>query len=181
MATARCTYIINRNMIVKRKKPRILIAGLGNLLLQDDGIGVHAVRELQKSPPRRTLVVEIGTWVLDSLHLLEWADRVLVIDAMQAGGPPGTLYLCGDGDVADPQMKASLHELSLISVLKFLPETERPEIRVLGVEPKKIDYGLELSHNLQACLPGLIRTVHQLIAQWQPGASEPSGAMLVHT
>jgi hydrogenase maturation protease len=166
--------IVGMNTSIKRKKPRILIAGLGNLLLRDDGVGVHAVRELRKSPPRKTLVVEIGTWVLDALHLLEWADRVLVIDAMQAGGAPGTIYLCRDRDVADPEAKASLHELSLISILKFLPELKRPEIRILGVEPATIDYGLDLSRTLQAGLPGILKTIRQLLAQWQNEASNPS-------
>lgn len=165
--TATCTPIMALTTVTRRKKPRILIAGLGNLLLQDDGVGVHAVRELQKDPPRRTLVAEIGTWVLDALHLLEWADRVLVIDAMQAGGPPGTLYLCGDADVADPRVKASLHELSLISVLKFIPAAKRPTIKVLGVEPATIDYGLELSAVLQAALPRVLQTVQQIVAAWR--------------
>ena len=65
-------------------KPRIIIAGLGNILLQDDGVGVHAVRELLKAPPKNAKPLEIGCAVFDALHYMERADRVLVIDAMQA-------------------------------------------------------------------------------------------------
>lgn len=150
----------------KQRKPRILIAGLGNLLLQDDGIGIHAVHELKKDPPPGVLVAEIGTAVLRGLHLYEWADRVLVIDAMEAGGIPGTMYLCGDRDVADPAIKASLHELSLLAALKFLSPQKRPEVVVLGVEPEIIDYGLHLSPTLGSSLPQLIKTVRDLAAGW---------------
>ena len=60
----------------KRIKPRILIVGIGNALLQDDGVGVHAVRELIKDPPSGVMCVEVGTAVLDALHLIEWADKI---------------------------------------------------------------------------------------------------------
>lgn len=72
----------------------LLIAGLGNVLLRDDGVGVHAVRELQRRPPAGATVVEIGTAVLHGLSFVEGAHRILLIDAMQAGQSPGTIYLC---------------------------------------------------------------------------------------
>jgi len=150
----------------KKRKPRILIAGLGNLLLQDDGIGIHAVRELQKDPPPGVLVVDIGTAVLTALHLYEWAERVLVIDAMEAGGAPGTMYLCRDRDVADPAIQASLHELSLLAALRFVSPQKRPEVIVLGVEPETIDYGLHLSPVLESSLPRLTKTVRDLVIGW---------------
>ena len=97
-----------------------MVAGLGNVLLKDDGVGVHAVRELKKVLPRRILAVEVGTAVLDALHLFEWADRIIGIDAMQAGGPPGSIYSFGVEDVDDPGVKASLHEMGLIAGLRFI-------------------------------------------------------------
>ena len=95
MNTINAAMTITKSMGPKRRPPRILIAGLGNCLLRDDGIGVHAIRSLQQNPPPGVVVAEVGTAVLDALHLLEWAEKILAIDAMQAGGNPGTLYAFG--------------------------------------------------------------------------------------
>jgi hydrogenase maturation protease len=154
-------------MGTKKRQPRVLIAGLGNLLLQDDGVGVHAVRDLQQDPPPGAVVAEVGTGVLGALHLLEWADKILAVDAMQAGGPPGTIYVFGAEDVARPGVQASLHELALISALRFLRRKKPPEIMILGVEPKTIDYGLELSPPVHAALPRLTGAVRKMVARWR--------------
>jgi hydrogenase maturation protease len=148
---------------------RLLVAGLGNLLLRDDGIGVHVVQDLQDDPPPGTLAVEIGTAVLDALHLLEAVEHVLAIDAMRAGGPPGTLYTCAIDDIA-PDHRTSLHELSLVSALRFLPEGRRPRVTVLGVEPEVIDYGMELSPALQQALPQVIAAARSLSARLVAGS-----------
>lgn len=147
----------------RKPTPRILIAGLGNLLLKDDGIGVHVVRAIMKDPPKEAKVAEVGTAVLDALHLFEWADTVIGIDAMQAGGPPGTVYAFGVGDVAESKIKASLHEVNLVAALRFLPEASRPEVTMIGVEPEIIDFGLELSPSVVATLPNTVQAVRKMV------------------
>ena len=149
-----------------RKRPRILIAGLGNSLLRDDGIGVHVVRELRKDFSVGRLAVEVGTAVLDALHLFEWADTILAIDAMQAGGSPGSIYSLGVNDIAEPGQYVSLHEISFLRALEFLPKGHTPRITILGVEPETIDYGLDLSPTLEASLPCLIEKVKNRVAYW---------------
>ena len=150
-----------------RRRPRILVAGLGNLLLKDDGVGVHAVRALQHGVPRGVRAVEVGTAVLDALHLVEWADRILAIDAMQAGGNPGTIYRFGVEDVADAAVRTSLHEVNLLAALRFLTRGHRPEIAVLGVEPETIEAGLDLSPSVQAALPRLVTAANDVVAGWR--------------
>lgn len=145
----------------------ILIAGLGNLLLRDDGVGVHAVRRLQSDPPPGALVVEVGCAILDALHLFEWADRVLAIDAMAAGGAPGTIYRFGPRDVADAGCRTSLHEMGLIGGLHLIPRETWPEISILGVEPAVIEYGLELSPAVEAALPRLIAEARAVVAVYR--------------
>jgi len=145
----------------------ILIVGLGNLLLQDDGVGVHAVRELQKLALPGVLAVEVGTAFLQALHLFENADQVLAIDAMEAGGAPGTIYSFGMADVADQGVKASLHELSLLAALRFLPPGKAPRVAVLGMEPETIAFGLELSPALQAALPHLVSAAADIVFRWK--------------
>jgi hydrogenase maturation protease len=151
----------------------VLVAGLGNLLLKDDGVGVHAARALQKDPPRGVCVVDVGTAVLDALHLFEWADRILAIDAMQAGGPPGALYRVGVDDVADRPLTASLHEMDLLGSLRLLAGGRRPEIAILGVEPEIIDAGMTLSPTVQAALPRVVAAAKSLVASWRADGRIP--------
>ncbi len=144
----------------KPRPARTLVAGLGNLLLKDDGVGVHAARELRKVLPQRIVVVEVGTAVLDALHLFEWADWIIGIDAMQGGGAPGTIYSFGVEDVEDRAVKTSLHEMGLVACLRFL-KGRHPEISMLAVEPQTIGFGLELSPPVEEALPKLIEAVRQ--------------------
>jgi hydrogenase maturation protease len=173
MTTINAAMTITTGMGAKRRPPRILIAGLGNYLLRDDGIGVHAVRALQQAPPPGVVVAEVGTAVLDALHLLEWAEKILAIDAMQAGGTPGTLYAFGVDAVAGPGVQASLHELNLLAALNFLPSQSAPEILIVGIEPETIDYGLDLSPAMAEALPGLTREVRKIVSGWRSGLRSP--------
>ena len=150
----------------KRRRPRILIAGLGNEILMDDGVGIHAVRALRDNLTKGVRAVEVGTSVLDALHLFEWADNVLAIDAVEAGRDTGTIYRFDVGDAEQTPVQASLHELSLVAALRFLPESARPQVTILGVEPETIDYGLELSPKVQASLAGLVRAARDIVAEW---------------
>ena len=154
------------NTSTKRRRLRILIAGLGNEILQDDGVGIHAVRELNKGLPRNVIAAEVGTSVLDALHLFEWADRVLAIDAVEAGGDPGSIYSFDVRDAQKPGIQASLHELSLVSALKFISEQSRPEVTILGVEPNVIDFGLDLSSAVEAALPQLVKAAREIVKRW---------------
>jgi hydrogenase maturation protease len=132
-------------------------------LLGDDGVGVHAARALTAEPDIRA--VEVGTALLDGLHLFEAADRILAIDAMQAGGAPGTLYALSPSEVEDAGVRGSLHGLGLLAALRLLPH-HRPEVAILAVEPERIDYGLELSTPVQAALPRLLDLIRRIAADW---------------
>jgi hydrogenase maturation protease len=121
------------------------------------------------------IIADVGCAVLDALHLLKWAEKIVAIDAMQAGGPPGTVYACGAGDLEDSGVKASLHELNLTGALKFLPPGTNPEIVILGVEPEQIDYGLDLSPPVAAAMPQVIAAARKLVARWR---EEPLSAKI---
>lgn len=146
------------------RRSRILIAGLGNLLLRDDGVGVHVIQALQQTAlPRGVLAVEVGTAPLDALHLLEWADEVHAVDAVEAGGPPGTLYRLGL-DAAEEDGRTSLHELGLRSVCRLIPPERRPRVTVWGVEPEIIEFGLDLSPSVRPSVPELVRMLQAVIS-----------------
>ena len=150
----------------QRKPPLILVMGLGNVLFQDDGVGVHLVRELKKAPIPKIVCAEAGTAVLGVLHLIEWADKILAVDAMQAGGAPGTIYSFEVTHGEAPGSQASLHGRILLSALKFLSRKIPPAIRVLGIEPGNIAFGPDLSPSVQASIPRVIQTIREILQGW---------------
>jgi hydrogenase maturation protease len=149
-----------------------LIVGLGNCLMRDDGIGVHAARRLMEARPPGATVIEVGTDVFGAISWLEGARWVLAIDAMDAGGAPGAIYSCRAADIAGPECPKSLHELGLVAVLEFIPEHLRPEVLILGVQPEVIDYGLELSPALERALPEVVLAAREMVRSRAPETTE---------
>jgi hydrogenase maturation protease len=150
----------------QRRPPLILVMGLGNVLFQDDGVGVHLIRELQKAPIPKIVCAEAGTAVLGVLHLIEWADKILAVDAMQAGGKPGTIYTFEVTNGGVPGSQESLHGKILLSAFKFLSRKTPPAIRILGIEPGNIAFGSDLSPSVQASIPRVIRTIREILQGW---------------
>jgi hydrogenase maturation protease len=149
------------------KTPNILVAGLGNLLLRDDGVGVHAVREFQKQTQDTYRAVDVGCAVFDALHLFEWAEKILLIDAMQAGGSPGTVYKVETIDALEGgNTSSSLHDLSVVQALKMTRKDHGPEISIIGIEPEIIDFGLDLTEKVQASLPLVLKTGQEIVREW---------------
>ena len=141
----------------------MLVAGLGNLLMRDDGLGVHAVRALEADPPPGARLLEVGTAVLDALDDLEESEMIIALDAMQAGGTPGTIYR-QDPARAPARPVGSSHEIGLFDALAMIEEDQRPSVIALGVEPACIDYGMELSEPVRAALPERLRIGRETIA-----------------
>lgn len=151
----------------------IVVAGLGNELLRDDGVGVHAVRQLaRRELPDGVIVREVGTAVLDALPDLDGAAIVVALDAMQAGDAPGTIYQLTPGAQPTRRLEPDAHELNLQAALRLIPDGRRPEVHWFGVEPAVIDYGLELSPVVRAALPRLVEIVADYVTglgRWSEG------------
>jgi hydrogenase maturation protease len=143
----------------------MLILGLGNLLLADEGVGVHAARLLMERRQRENVVIlDIGTAVLDALPALETADRVMIIDAVKADGPAGSVYRIPYDDCLRPSAIASLHGFDLSRVLAMAGRNDCPEITVIGVEPARIDWSMDLSPEVAAALPAVLDAVEKEIS-----------------
>ena len=145
---------------------RVKVVGIGNFILQDEGVGVHAINLLSESnslPPQVELI-DGGT---HSYDLVDWfcqADVIIIVDALQGGGEPGTMYRAPLGDLSlRPQDHCtSLHQLHFIEAVHMVNMLGYyPEIIVYGVEPDVIDWGTELTPKVAAQLPRLT----QLIAE----------------
>lgn len=139
---------------------KILVLGLGNLLLADEGVGVHAAQALLKSElPDEVTVRDIGTAILDAIFDLEEADFVIVVDAVKANGDPGTIYRIPFDEMARPECIASMHGFDLSRVLALSERKTCPDVLVIGVEPGRIDWGLELSPAVAEAFPALLEQV----------------------
>lgn len=140
----------------------LVILGLGNLLMTDDGVGVHAVRALEADPPGGARVCDIGTAVFDAASSLERATRVIAIDAVDAGRPPGTVVSFDIDVEGRADAPASLHDLDLPALLRSLPPHGRPRVTVVGMQPALVTPGLDLSAVASRSLPRLLDVVRTL-------------------
>ena len=146
----------------------MLILGLGNLLLADEGVGVHAARMIAETDHAKDVVVlDIGTAILDALPALETARQVIITDALKADGPPGSVYRIPYDDCLRPSTIASLHGFDLSRVLAMAGNECRPEITVIGVEPARIDWSMDLSPEVAAALPTVLSAVENEIMQYR--------------
>jgi hydrogenase maturation protease len=147
---------------------RVLILGVGNILLRDEGIGVHVAQQLSKYDlPDNVEVIDGGTAGLDILLSQEGLYKLVVVDAVRAGKKSGTVYktkyLAPRFVRGFPvgQSKISLHQFNLLDALAVaekmgcLPE----EVVIIGVEPGEVDLGLELTEKVARSVPEVIEKV----------------------
>jgi len=152
-------------------QPNILLLGLGNILLQDEGLGVRAVERLTSRYrlPATIQAMDGGTMGLDLLPYLEQATDLLIIDAVQIDQPPGTLVrLEGDAIPSAFSLKMSVHQVGLQELLALgdLQGTLPRRIVVWGMEPAVLDWGLDLSPQVGNQLDNLIQAVVQELGKW---------------
>lgn len=142
----------------------ILVLGLGNLICQDDGLGVVAVTRLLESylPAPGVRVLDGGTLGLALLPTLESADVVLIVDAIRSDGPPGSLVRLEGEDVAQAaEHRLSVHQVGVFDLLgaaRFQGSLPG-RLVLLGLVPESIDLGLERSPAVEAGLEALIDAV----------------------
>jgi len=154
---------------MEESKVKLAVVGMGNMLLKDEGIGVHIAHALQQiDVPHDIKIIDGGTSP-DLPYHLEDVDKLIIIDAVKAGSKPGTIYRFHPHDLnIESEGAISVHELSLEQSLKMmnLMGSEPKEIVIIGIEPKEIDWGTELSAELQQKIPEIINVVLNEISPW---------------
>lgn len=141
------------------QRNNVLILGIGNVLLSDEGVGVHAVRRLAAQElPADVDILDGGTSGADLVDYLDGRARVVVIDAASGEGPPGTIYRCEARDLTDQERVMSLHEFGLLDSLRMAEHLgcAPQQVTVLGVQPATLGPGLELSPAVAAMLPYIL-------------------------
>lgn len=152
-------------------RERVLVLGVGNLLLSDDGAGIHLAQTLQNGDlPENVVVLDGGTIGLNLLPDIEQCDCLLVMDAARFGGMPGewSVFRDGDMDAHLSRARTSVHEVALSDLLDAarLGGT-LPKRRVLvGIQPENIDWGLEPTETVAAVLPEVLAFIRKQLRSW---------------
>jgi len=135
--------------------------------LQDEGVGVHAINRLMEMDfPEGVEIVDGGTHSYDLVDFFCQADNLIIIDAIQAGEEPGTMYRAPleEMGLKSEENCTSLHQLHFIEAIKMVNLMGYyPRVIVFGVEPQVIDWGLELTPSIAEKLPRLTELVAQEI------------------
>ncbi|MBV9280002.1 MAG: hydrogenase maturation protease [Chloroflexi bacterium] len=155
---------------------RILVAGIGNIFLGDDGFGVEVVRRLARRPlPDGVEVVDYGIRGMDLAYaLLDGHDVVIFVDAAPRGGTPGTLYLIEPRLDADSEVTIDTHGMDPVNVLRFARELGARPTRtfVVACEPRvvidggnAVDVLVELSEPVRAAVGEAVEMVEALVEE----------------
>jgi hydrogenase maturation protease len=156
---------------------RVLVAGIGNIFLGDDGFGVEVARRLRAEALPDG--VEVSDFGIRGVHLaFELADggyeAVILVDAARRGGPPGTLYVIEPDAAAGSASAADGHSLTPDAVLAWLRQigAEPPPVTVVACEPAFLGEEMALSPPVAAAVAEAMRMVRALVAN-RPERSDP--------
>jgi hydrogenase maturation protease len=149
----------------------IAVFGIGNILLSDDGVGVHALNRLKEDYdlPEYVQLIDGGTKGLDLLPLLEDRDKVLIIDAANFRKEPGTIDTVeGDKIPAFLSTKLSVHQIGLPDMLfaAKLMNIMPPEICLIGIQPESMETSVGMSDVVNKGMEPLLEKVIERLREW---------------
>jgi hydrogenase maturation protease len=167
----------------------LLVLGLGNILCSDDGVGPAAVNLLMRryEVPQGVRVLDGGTLGLCLLPYIEDAKQVLLVDAVRADRPPGSLVRL-EGDAVAPAIlhRLSVHQIGVADLLDGARWLERypDQLILLGLVPETLKLGLARSAAVEAQLPKLVARIvavaHQLGYEFRSKANDEMGVLGSH-
>lgn len=145
-----------------------LILGVGNLLLQDEGVGIHAIQALEKETlPPHVHLMDGGTGGFHLISWLEQYERIIMIDATLDAHTPGTIRVITPRYASDFPPLMSAHEIGLKDMIEVmqLASGKLPDIQLIVVSVADIStVGMKLSPQVEAAIPEIVRTVKELLA-----------------
>lgn len=151
----------------------ILVLGVGNTLMQDDGIGIHVTEALRKStvPLPHLDFIDGGTIGLSLLPRIEEAHALIIVDAAEINAPPGTVRVFRGTEI-ERQMsgrKKTVHEVAIADLLSTaaLLKTCPLERALVAIQPASTAWGLEPTDVVRAAIPGACATIRELTREYQ--------------
>ncbi len=154
----------------------VVVLGIGNILLSDEGIGVRAVEELQRRfhLPETVTVIDGGTCGMELLDQLGNADPLIIVDAVRVGRAPGSVVVLSDDEIgAFFKTKISPHQVGISDVLATLHLAGTPPTRVvlIGVQPVSLETGMELTAEVAGRMDEVVALV---AAELQAAGAAPT-------
>lgn len=149
----------------------IVVLGVGNILLTDEGLGVHVVEDLKANytfTPQISLI-DGGTMGMELLTYMRGMKKILLIDAVNGGEAPGTIYEFPHRELEQYFTDhISVHEVGMQDILRIRAIQENPleDAIVIGVEPESLDVGFEPSAPVQKALPEVKERVLRVLREW---------------
>jgi hydrogenase maturation protease len=145
----------------------IVVLGLGNILMSDEGIGVYVIERLQKQAAKFPNVefIDAGTGGMNVLHLIASRKKAIIVDCAMMGAKPGTIKRFTPDDVKSVKQIShlSLHDVDILKVLELSKQLgECPEkVIIFGIEPAKIEQGDAVSGIIAARIDEYVQIVAQ--------------------
>ncbi|TYZ26873.1 HyaD/HybD family hydrogenase maturation endopeptidase [Selenomonas caprae] len=162
----------------------VTILGVGNVILRDEGFGVRVAEYLDAHYefPENVQIVDGGTLGIELTQYVTGTNKLLVIDSINGGAEPGTLFRFHNDDVMDHfQEKISAHEVGIQDVLALLTVTGHkiPDVVVIGAQPYDLEAGVELSPGMQKLMPQVVEQALKELAAWgiKPQVKENAAAL----
>jgi len=157
--------------VLDKLPARTLVLGVGNTLMCDEGVGVHVVERLAAKYryPEQVQILDGGTLGMDLLYYLEGVENLLIVDAVQADKAPGELVRLQDDEVpAFLGLKISPHQIGVPDMLfaAKLKDMYPPNVVLWGVQPERVEIGLELSNVVMEKVDDLVGLIVEELRQW---------------
>ena len=149
----------------KDSRRNILIVGVGNRLLSDEGVGLHTIDGLsQITMPPCVRIIDCGCDLLSLISYVNEPQKIIIIDAIRAGGKPGSIYRFDYAELRATQtQRRSAHQLKTLESLELLkhvyPDLRNCQITLIGVEPQTIRLSTDLSKEVRDSLADVTRLV----------------------
>lgn len=147
-----------------KKMPTILVLGVGNILLKDEGTGVEVAKALLGMElPDNVMVIDGATAGLDLMPYFEEYDYVIIVDIVRAEGEAGAIYKFSPDDVGSTfgSINTSLHQIGILDVWNMAKNLRNKVAKttIIAIEPEDIDWGIGLTPEIQKKVPELVALV----------------------
>ena len=163
------------------KSNPIVLLGVGNILLTDEGFGVHVVNQLREdyvfNPP--ITILDGGTMGMELLTYMRGMTKLVLVDAIHGGEAPGTVYEFPHEEMNHYFTEAiSVHEVGMQDILRIRALQEDPleDAVVIGVEPESLELGLTLSETTQAAVEDVKGRVLAVLSAWNITSTPVDGS-----
>jgi hydrogenase maturation protease len=159
---------------------KTVVVGLGNLLCRDEGIGVQVLERLEKEGglPDEVGLIRGETGGLALLPALTEASAIVFVDAAEFEGQPGDIRVFRVDEIQkERNTPLSVHDVGLHDLISLLAleNRSRPEIVVVGIKPKDLGVGLEISSEVEKAIPSAVMKIRAEVERLTPSGKKKGG------